>query len=337
MPNLFSASDLFGYLDVAKIAYVTVEQYYVPDFPMEIISQSAGERLLRNSHGVLLRERRGGVSMPQFLEYPIKNRADYAAYRERLTGSPEKRCRADLDDQVRFISGQERDIVATHMEGFFGYPRELSGLEHLLTMFYDDPALMHAIIDDHLELLLALFEPLIRDLRPDFAFIWEDRCYKNGPLIAPRTFREFMLPAYQRLTRFLRQMGLKNIIVDSDGSVDKLIPLWLKGGVTGHCLLKSRPGGCPQGTETIPPAPDHRRGRKALPGTRASRNRRGAYAGAARHAGAGRLRRLTRPLGPRRDIPGKLPLLHRAGQELSAEKIGPYGCATHWAWVGLNN
>jgi len=246
LPDLFFQSpsnDLFGYFDVAKIAYVVVEQYYIPAFPEETLSLTSDERLFRNSRGVLLRERLSNVSMPQFLEYPIKNREDYETHRERLTSSPEKRYRADWAEQMRLISGQDRDIVATHMDGFFGYPRELLGVENLLTMFYDDPALMHTIIDDHLELLLVLYEPVIRDLRPDFAFIWEDMCYKNGPLISPRTFREFMLPAYQALTRFLKQMGVKNIIVDSDGSVDKLIPLWLEGGVTGLLPFEVKAGG----------------------------------------------------------------------------------------------
>ena len=246
LPDLFFHSpgnDLFGYFDVAKIAYVVVEQYYVPAFPEETVSRTSDERLYRNSRGVLLRERLSNVSIPQFLEYPIKNRADYEMYRERLNGSPEKRFRADWSEQIRLISGQDRDIVATHMDGFFGYPRELLGVRNLLILFYDDPALMHRIIDDHLEILLALYEPVIRDLRPDFAFIWEDMCYKNGPLISPHTFREFMLPAYQALTRFLKQMGVKIIIVDSDGNVEKLIPLWLEGGVTGLLPFEVKAGG----------------------------------------------------------------------------------------------
>jgi hypothetical protein len=236
LPELFFRSplnDMFGYFDVSKIAYVMVEQYYIPAFEEVTISRTQTDRVFRSSRGVLLREKKGSVSVPQFLEYPIKSRADYDALRPRLTSSPEKRYRDDWAEQMRFIRGQERDIVATHMEGFFGYPRELLGVEHLLTMYYDDPGLMHTMINDHLELLMALYEPVIRDVRPDFAFIWEDMCYKNGPLVSPRIFREFMLPAYQKLTHFIKQLGVRNIIVDSDGNIERLIPLWLEGGVTG--------------------------------------------------------------------------------------------------------
>ena len=245
LPELFfrtPTNDLFGYFDVIKIAYVMVEQYYIPAFEEETLSLTETVRTFRSNRGVLMREKRGSVSIPQFLEYPIKCREDYYELRDRLMGSPEKRYREDWESQISFISSQERDIVATHMDGFFGYPRELLGVEHLLTMYHDDPELMHTIIDDHLKALMSLYEQVIQDLHPDFAFIWEDMCYKNGPLISPRTFREFMLPAYQKLTRFLNQLGVKNVVVDSDGNIEKLIPLWLEGGVTGLLPFEVKTG-----------------------------------------------------------------------------------------------
>ena len=161
MPELFFRSplnDLFGYFDVSKIVYVMVEQYYLPAFEEETISSTDTERLFRSSRGVLMKEKRGSASIPQFLEYPIKNRQDYAELRPRLMGSPTRRYRKDWVDQMSFIRSQDRDIVATHMDGFFGYPRELLGVEHLLTMYYDDPELMHTLINDHLEMLVSLYE-----------------------------------------------------------------------------------------------------------------------------------------------------------------------------------
>jgi uroporphyrinogen decarboxylase len=46
-------------------------------------------------------------------------------------------------------------------------------------------------------------------------------------------FREFMLPAYRRMTGFYRDHGIRTILVDSDGDVTGLIPLLIEGGVTG--------------------------------------------------------------------------------------------------------
>jgi hypothetical protein len=42
-----------------------------------------------------------------------------------------------------------------------------------------------------------------------------------------------MLPAYKRVTSFLQEMGVKVILVDTDGNLEKLIPLFLEAGITG--------------------------------------------------------------------------------------------------------
>jgi hypothetical protein len=80
---------------------------------------------------------------------------------------------------------------------------------------------------------IELLAPLLRLVRFDFAFIWEDMAGKAGPLCSPRTYREFMLGPLKRVTALLHEHGVHNIIVDSDGNNDVLIPLWLEAGVTG--------------------------------------------------------------------------------------------------------
>ena len=41
-----------------------------------------------------------------------------------------------------------------------------------------------------------------------------------------------MLPAYQKVTSFLREMGVKIILVDTDGNIQKLVPLFMESGIT---------------------------------------------------------------------------------------------------------
>ena len=62
---------------------------------------------------------------------------------------------------------------------------------------------------------------------------WEDMCYRNGPLISPSMFREFMLPRYCRITGLAQSRGVDLSFVDSDGDVEELIPLWLESGISG--------------------------------------------------------------------------------------------------------
>ena len=118
------------------------------------------------------------------------------------------------------------------MHGFFGTPRYLMGVEELLTKYYDDPEMMKDMNNYLADFWIALFEGVLKQVEVDAVFIWEDMCYRGGPLISPEMFREFILPGYRKLTSFLRDYGVRIILVDSDGDVWKLLPLWIEGGAT---------------------------------------------------------------------------------------------------------
>src|SRR4030042_5617024 len=89
---------------------------------------------------------------------------------------------------------------------------------------------------------IALFAHVLREVQVDAILIWEDMCYRSGPLISPEMFRKFILPGYKKVTSFAREHGIKVINVDSDGDVWKLIPLWVEGGVTVLYPLEVAPG-----------------------------------------------------------------------------------------------
>jgi uroporphyrinogen decarboxylase len=65
----------------------------------------------------------------------------------------------------------------------------------------------------------------------DFAHFWEDICFKNGPLIAPKVFERKVGPHYKRITDLVGKAGLNVVSLDCDGCVDRLVPIWLANGV----------------------------------------------------------------------------------------------------------
>ena len=63
-------------------------------------------------------------------------------------------------------------------------------------------------------------------------YLWEDMCYKNGPMISPRAFEEFMSPYYAELVGFLRdELGIPVINVDTDGDCTLLTGKFVDAGV----------------------------------------------------------------------------------------------------------
>ena len=227
--------DLFDYFDVIRYGQVRPEQYLLRHSEGQVLEETESWVMYRDGWGRTIKSSKIGASVPQFLDYPIKTRHDYEAMREQLAPVVDARYPANFDEIAAEMKAQDEVVVCAHMDGFFGFPRELIGAERVLFMYYDDPDLMREIIADRVEFLMTVYERAIRETTPDFAFVWEDMCYTNGPLVGPNLFREFLLPAYKKLTSWLRDMGVTSIIVDSDGDVRLLLPLWLEGGVTG-CL-----------------------------------------------------------------------------------------------------
>ena len=67
--------------------------------------------------------------------------------------------------------------------------------------------------------------------RFDYGHMWEDICFKNGPLVSPRFFAEKIGPHYRRITGLLREHGIGIVSLDCDGKIDKLVPTWIENGV----------------------------------------------------------------------------------------------------------
>jgi len=157
------------------------------------------------------------MSMPEHIEYPVKTREDWNALKPRFAPG----------DEGRFPAGWSR------APSLFGFVRELIGPERTLYAFYDEPELVHDIMETQTELVLSLLPRVIKDAPLSGVFFWEDMCYRSGPLISPAMFRRFMLPRYKRITERARSLGVDIIFVDSDGDVSELIDLWLEAGING--------------------------------------------------------------------------------------------------------
>jgi uroporphyrinogen decarboxylase len=100
-------------------------------------------------------------------------------------------------------------------------------------LLFDDEELVIEIISHLADLSLSVVSRFLEalDAPVEYANWWEDMAYNNGPLISPRHINKLMVPNYRRVNDYLRSQGIDIIGVDSDGKLDKLIPLWLEGGI----------------------------------------------------------------------------------------------------------
>lgn len=234
--------DLYQHFGVTRYGYILRGQYLCPPEPPLVLEETDEHLLTRDELGRTVKTSKTSISLPHFVDHAVKTRSDYEALRERLQPDVPQRYPADWPQLARRMREQQDALVCTHMDGFFAFPRELMGAEQAITVFYTEPELARQMINERVEFYMTLYEQAIRDTQPDFAFIWEDMCFSYGPLVSPEIFAEFMQPAYRRLTDYFRSLGVDTIIVDSDGDISLLIPLWLDAGVTGLLPFEVKAG-----------------------------------------------------------------------------------------------
>jgi uroporphyrinogen decarboxylase len=202
-----------------------------------VLSETDEFQIVRDEEGntVKLFRNDPGQSMPEWIEYPMKDRADWEQIiKPRLDPKIADRCPQGADLQRYADEVRNRDYpLGPWCGSFYGHPRSYLGVERISVMFYDDPDLIHEMCDHLAELAVQTLTPILGAVQFDYAFIWEDMAGKGGPLCSPATYREFCLEPLKRVTALLHHHGVKHIIVDSDGNNDVLIPLWLEAGVTG--------------------------------------------------------------------------------------------------------
>lgn len=188
----------------------------------------------RDHWGILRRSFKTKESMPEFLDFPVKDRRDWEQYKEE---------RLDPDHPER-VTGEQLELGTMWAEcglpvqlgyypdtGVFGGLRWLLGDEGCLMAFCTMPDLVHEIMDHLTSLWLTVYEKVAKEVDVAVVHFWEDMCGRNGPLIGPDQWREFMGPNYRRVAAFAERHNIPVISVDTDGDPDLIIDPMREAGV----------------------------------------------------------------------------------------------------------
>jgi uroporphyrinogen decarboxylase len=203
----------------------------IPDGGDEVVAQTNDFIIHRTALGALIKSSRRGSSIPQHLEHALKPTAEsWKQFRAWL--DPEHPQRRPAGWQTQAEALKRRDGVLALLGGsLFGFARDWMGIEAWSMLPFDDPALYQQIIADMTDFFIAANGPLLRHADFDFAYLFEDCCFNNGPLLSPKIFERFYRPHYRRLVDFYHAQGIEFVLLDSDGKVEALIPHWLEAGI----------------------------------------------------------------------------------------------------------
>ncbi|MGI6238661.1 MAG: uroporphyrinogen decarboxylase family protein [Christensenellales bacterium] len=244
--------DVFGFEGVYSAFWGTgrlpVHTDVLPGFTRRELFRDENHVIYVNESGITVKEMRDqhtALVAQQYLDHALHGREDWDQFRdERLQPDAPGRY-PDEGTWKKIVSAcRDRDTVVTIDGGsFYGYLRNWMGVEALSYAMYDDPEWVAEAADTLADFYIRVLERAVTDVPDiDACMFWEDMCFKNGPLCSPAMFRRFFLTPYQKVTQFLKDHGVRSFWVDCDGNIEKLIDLFIEGGVNGFYPLEVAAG-----------------------------------------------------------------------------------------------
>lgn len=190
-------------------------------------------------------------SMPDFVRFPVRDRESWEFFRQRTTPTQYK-TPEELDARCRRFDDRTMPLCID-INGAYNTVRGAMGPEAASLAFYDQPELVHEMIQWELSRLRREVFPLIERLRPEIVALGEDLCYNHGMLLSPAQFHEFCGPYYRDVCGFARSCGVPVVAVDTDGNamefteiaasygVNAIYPYEVKGGNDLFALRRKLP------------------------------------------------------------------------------------------------
>jgi len=170
-------------------------------------------------------------SMPEFIAYPVRDRRSWEFYRERMT--PTQVMPLDeIADRAKKYQRRDRPLLIS-AGGAYSTIRGLLGPEKASFALYDDPELVHDMVQWRLEQVRQYAFPVIEAVRPEIVQMGEDLCYNHGMLLSPEHFREFCGEYYSEVCEVARACGADLVAVDTDGNAMEFVDLASSYGVNG--------------------------------------------------------------------------------------------------------
>ena len=204
----------------------------------EVVLEETDEHILsRDGLGRTMKQIKGYATLPLPLDYPVRTMDDWLKIKPWYEFS-EARLGGDWEAVARRHMSDDRVLTAT-IPGGFDEPRQLLGEEGICLAYYDDPELMHDILDTIGATAVSVLDRVSATVPVDVLFVHEDMAGKSGPLAGPAQVKEFIAPYYLRVWDMLQERGTRLFDQDSDGDMNSVLEPFVDAGV--NCMHPIEP------------------------------------------------------------------------------------------------
>jgi uroporphyrinogen decarboxylase len=191
-------ADVFLAFDIIK--GISGNIWMHPVYPPRIVEERQHTRVIMNPDGLLAEVPKDDHdTIPHFLQASVVTPDDWKRCKEERFRRDDPERSIDVE-QLRARHPSSRDYpLGVNCGSMIGKVRDMLTFEGLAYACYDYPDM----VEDMVETCCLLVEDSLDQLLPhfdlDYAFGWEDICFKSGPLVSLDFFTQVVVPRYKRI------------------------------------------------------------------------------------------------------------------------------------------
>jgi hypothetical protein len=248
--SVTNEADANAFFSFDRLESITGNIWIHPTFAGTLVEERETTKIILDENGVLAEVPKDQHStIPHFLRASVGTPKDWERVKAERFRRDDPARQADIA-ALKSLHPAGRDYpLGVYCGSMIGKVRDMLTFEGLAYAIYDYPAMVEDMVETACQLAEDFLDQVLPHFDFDFASGWEDICYKAGPIVSPRFFRQVVMPRYQRISRRLRAAGIDLWYTDCDGDVRPLLPALMDGGI--NCLFPFEVNGCAHPAELL--------------------------------------------------------------------------------------
>lgn len=209
-----------------------------------IIDETEEYIIQKNTLGAVTQLQKGHQDYggAHYLSFPVVDQDTFDRVKHFYNPTDPARYSKDWPQRVAEWSDRDYPLIFS-IPGPFAFIRGLMGMEGLCIATYEQPALIEDMVEFLTDFVTKAIGKALSEVEVDvLLFGAEDMAYKNATILSPDSVRHYMFGSYKKITEFCLQNGARQIMLDSDGHVDELIPIWLDAGISSVLPFEAAAG-----------------------------------------------------------------------------------------------
>jgi uroporphyrinogen-III decarboxylase len=206
----------------------------------QIVEDTPEHTIKLDRYGRTVKLCKGAATIPLPLSHPVETMDDWRKIKHWYTFSED---RIDWDAIEEARKAQEAGaLLIANIPGGYDEPRQLMGEEKACLCYYEDPELMHEILETIAVTVEEVLGRVCEKITIDQLSVHEDFAGKSGPLAGPAQIEEFIGPYYRRCWAPVKAAGGTIFEQDSDGNVNPVVDALLEAGLTSMYPMEPAAG-----------------------------------------------------------------------------------------------